>query len=50
METTQPQVAVTLHKLAIDEARQMLEQALACKVKEYVERHQDVRDLWSDEG
>lgn len=45
LEATQPVVEKTLHELAREGARRMLQQALVCEVEEHVARHQDVRDL-----
>lgn len=44
LESKRPPVGQTLHELAREGARRMLQQALLSEVKEHVERHQCVRD------
>jgi putative transposase len=44
LETSQPQVALTLSELAREGARRMLHQALMAEVEAHVESHQELRD------
>lgn len=44
LEATQPGMALTLHELAQEGARQLLQRALRCEVQQHVERHRALRD------